>query len=597
MDKLKYTPENVKGEIPLLFAAARRARSLEQMRDRLSELIVQFEFNIFYDYTRFDEGSIIRVRDCAQALRSILRKRSDDLAGFSVAKAIRDVANDKARSELSTAFWADLLHLMRGVQGTGPGRSPEDRFLETTDLEGREAAVKRSGELDTLWKDKVSVDLKRYESGLSPDAVKRRKQRRERIMKALKASATAWHDYRWQLRNIARNLSDLEGLVTLSEDEKEAIGLAREHRLPFGVTPYYLSLMDDEPDGRDRSIRAQVFPPLSYVERMAKARAEGEQSLDFMLEGDTSPIELITRRYPAIAIFKPFNACPQICVYCQRNWEIEEPMGKGALATPDKMEDVFQWIEDHPALHEILVTGGDPFALGNSRLEKILKRLARIPSVNFIRIGTRTPVTVPMRVTDKLAEMLARLRKPGSRQVSVVTHVQHPYEITPELVEAVERLRMRGVPVYNQLVYTFFVSRRFEAAALRHQLRLAGIDPYYTFCAKGKEETHDYRVPLARILQEQKEEARMFPGLTRTDEAVFNVPGLGKNNLRASQHRDLISITPDGSRVYEFHPWEKNISADLSTYVGRDMPILEYLQRLEDIGEDPADYNTIWYYL
>jgi lysine 2,3-aminomutase len=201
-----------------------------------------------------------------------------------------------------------------------------------------------------------------------------------------------------------------------------------------------------------------------------------------------------------------------------------------------------------------------------------------------------------MRITESLADLIGSLRRPGERQVAVVTHVQHPYEITPELVAAVDRLRSRGVPVYNQLVYTFYVSRRFEAAALRHNLRLAGIDPYYTFAPKGKEETAAYRVPLARLLQEQKEEARLLPGLSRTDEAVFNVPGLGKNYLRASQHHDLISILPDGSRVYEFHPWEKNISKALTTYVHQDTAILDYLARLEAIGEDPSDYDTIWYY-
>ncbi|HPA47929.1 MAG TPA: KamA family radical SAM protein, partial [bacterium] len=201
----------------------------------------------------------------------------------------------------------------------------------------------------------------------------------------------------------------------------------------------------------------------------------------------------------------------------------------------------------------------------------------------------------PMRFTDRLTQLLGSFRAPGRREIAVVTHVEHPYEITPDMVTAVDRLRREGIPVYNQLVYTFYVSRRFEAALLRRLLRLAGIDPYYTFNTKGKEETKAYRVPIARLLQEQKEEARILPGLERTDEAVFNVPGLGKNYLRAHQHHDLLSIRPNGARVYEFHPWEKNI-APQNTYVGDDIPILDYLNRLREIGEDPADYQTIWYY-
>ena len=200
------------------------------------------------------------------------------------------------------------------------------------------------------------------------------------------------------------------------------------------------------------------------------------------------------------------------------------------------------------------------------------------------------------RVTPALAELLGRYREPGRRDVAVVTHVEHVYEITPELVDAVDRLRRQGIGVYNQHVYTYFVSRRFEAAALRLLLRRCGIDPYYTFAPKGKDETRDYRVPLARILQERKEEARLLPGSRRTDEPVYNVPGLGKNYLRAAQHHDLVSILPDGSRVYEFHPWEKNVMP-CDSYAGADVPILEYLRRLEADGEAPADYASIWYYL
>jgi len=102
-------------------------------------------------------------------------------------------------------------------------------------------------------------------------------------------------------------------------------------------------------------------------------------------------------------------------------------------------------------------------------------------------------------------------------------------------------------------------------------------------------------VPLARLLQEQKEEARLLPGLRRTDEVVYNVPGLGKNHLRAFQHRDLVSILPDGARVYELHPWEDR-GTRRQPYIGTDVPIYEYLTLLAASGETPEDYGSIWYY-
>jgi lysine 2,3-aminomutase len=316
-----------------------------------------------------------------------------------------------------------------------------------------------------------------------------------------------------------------------------------------------------------------------------------------MRETDTSPIDLVTRRYPNICILKPFNTCPQICVYCQRNWEIEDAMEPGAMASEAQIDKAIAWIKKNPAIHEVLVTGGDPLALPTGELEIILDKISRIASVERIRIGSRVPVTMPMRIDKELTDTLARYRVWGRRQIALVTHVQHSYEITPDTLKAVKRLRKKGISVYNQLVYTFYISRRFEAAKLRRILNLIGIDPYYTFNTKGKEETLDYRVPIARLIQEQKEEARLLPGLARTDEAVYNVPGLGKNYLKARQHRDLISILPDGSRLYEFHPWEQNISAINTTFTNQDVPILDYLQRLESYGEDVSDYDTIWYYI
>ena len=177
----------------------------------------------------------------------------------------------------------------------------------------------------------------------------------------------------------------------------------------------------------------------------------------------------------------------------------------------------------------------------------------------------------------------------------IVTHFEHHYEITPESMEAVQKFRRSGINVYNQLVYTFYNSRKFEAAALRQKLRLIGVTPYYTFNTKGKDETDDFRVPIARLLQEQKEEARLLPGTVRTDEAVFNVPGLGKNYLDASQHHNIISLLPDGRRVYEFHPWEKKLAL-VDTYVYTDVSIHQYLKRLKDAGENGRNYRSIWYY-
>jgi len=246
-------------------------------------------------------------------------------------------------------------------------------------------------------------------------------------------------------------------------------------------------------------------------------------------------------------------------------------------------------------LGDILVTGGDPAVTGDDYLESLLDRLSAIDHIYRIRIGTRTPVVLPQRFTDKFSDLLAKYHKPGRREIAVVTHFIHSYEVTPEAREAVQKLKRRGMSVYNQQVYTVENSRRFESAKLRRDLRTIGVDPYYVFNMKGKRETMRYMVPIARILQERKEEARLLPGLDRTDEPVFNVPKLGKNHLRAMQDHRLVMIMPDGSRVYEFHPWEKNLTP-MPPYNYVDVPIYSYLEEMAARGENIQDYRTIWFY-
>lgn len=594
-DKKKYNSDFFISKAPEIIEIARQSSTVDGLRKSLAKLAHEMMFDVFDEYDAFSAGTIMRVRDCAKVIVRMMTRRSEEKAGFSVAKAIRDISLGEPRPDLTPAFFAELHYLFLGLQGRGPGKAFFDLHLVPSKMKNREAAIERSVQLDELYNE-AQARLDKSVSGLANEAVKRREKRRQHILEILGGSEDDWNNWQWHIEHILRDADQIAQLVNLSDNEREVILSARDNNLPFGITPYYLSLMDDEPGSlRDRAVRAQVIPPESYVRKTVEAERAG-MCRDFMLESDTSPINLITRRYPSICIFKPYNTCPQICIYCQRNWEIDDAMQPGALASDRQIEAAVEWIRKHPAIHEVLITGGDPLAMSDEEIERIIGMVADIPSVERIRIGSRTPVTVPMRLNDSIVRILAKFRIPGKRQVSLVTHVQHPYEVTPDMASAVERLKQNGINVYNQLVYTFYVSRRFEAVYLRRLLGRIGIDPYYTFNSKGKEETSAYRVPIARLLQEQKEEARLLPGLSRTDEAVFNVPGQGKNYLRASSFRDLVSIYPDGSRLYEFHPWEKNITEVVKTHFSQDVPILDYLTRLEAQGEDINDYETIWYY-
>jgi lysine 2,3-aminomutase len=550
----------------------------------------------------------------------MLAPRNEALAGFSTLDCLWRSVNGRLTTgqpaqdsgptgqQVGPGFVLEFVHLLKGIQGRsgiaqgwlGPTLAEEGmQPVDFSQIEGRAAGVARSEFLDRVGKHVWGL-VDAHPSGLDPDLIASRERNRQTILDFFDATPHHWNNHAWQLGHIFKGpeaLPRLEQLIPMTEDEREAVRLCVEHGIPFGITPYYLSLFDFDSDEReqDAQVRSQVIPPMHYVNRMIEHQDDREYYFDFMGEHDTSPIGLVTRRYASIAILKGYDTCPQICVYCQRNWEITGPMEAGALPPRQKLDAALDWFADHPDVRDVLITGGDPLFLSDDRIQYMMDRLAALDHILHIRWGTRAPVTMPMRVTDRLAEMLGRYIEPGLRNIGVVTHIESAAEVTPELAEAVHRLRRQGIYVYNQQVLAVNTSRRFQTVANRVAMKRAGVDPYYTFYPKGKEETSDYTTPLARILQERKEEARLLPGAFRTDEPVFNVPRLGKNHVRAWQDRELIAIRPDGRRVYLWHPWEKGI-APTRPWIYVDNSIYRYLKALERLGEDPADYASIWYY-
>jgi len=304
-----------------------------------------------------------------------------------------------------------------------------------------------------------------------------------------------------------RGASALRELVPLASEELASVRLSVQYGIPWGITPYYLSLFDFGSSDRsvDGQVRAQVIPTVHTVRAMVEHRRDRERAFDYMRERDTSPVDRVTRRYPTVAIFKVCGTCPQVCTYCQRNWEIDDAMDLAHVPSREDLEPALAWFEEHPAIADVLLTGGDPLVLSDEKLSYLIERLSRLNHVRHLRIGTRVPVTMPMRVTERLAKILGEAIEPGRRNLCLVTHVESAYEVTPDLAQAVDRLRRHGISVYNQQVFTLEASRRFQPSAMRIALKRVGIDPYYTFYTKGKDEHRDYLVRCS-----------MFPGWGRT---------------------------------------------------------------------------------
>lgn len=543
---------------------------------------------------------------CINVFKNIISESNERKTGHSCLNTLWKLASEHWRQndwpDLTDAFLVEMKHLFKGVLGlsgiyskSGICRKEVPAFVN---MEGREAAMARSNLLNEKA-DQYAAFVKKndYKTGLLPDVIENRQENKKRILDFLDATEEDWNDYRWHMKMCFKKAEHIGKIINLSKEEEASIKEMAAHGISFGITPYYLSLMDKKQDNfqHDRSLRKQVIPNAAYIEKMLEQGAMEKDSLDFMHELDTSPVDLVTRRYSKIAILKPYNWCPQICIYCQRNWELSEDSCNYEELSKNSLERALEWFRSNPGVSEVLITGGDPLALSNEDLDYILQSLSQMEHIKRIRIGSRTLVTMPMRYDDALLELLRKYHSMPHKTMTLMTHIQNSYEITPEMVDVVHKIRSMGIDIYNQQVFTIQNCRKFETCFIRENLKEIGITPYYLFNMKGKDETIDFKVPIARILQEHKEEARLMPGIVRADKPVFNIPTLGKNDLSSWQDHDIVMILDDGRRIYEFFPWEKYM-APVNTYLFKDEPIYDFLKRLEGIGENPEDYKTIWYY-
>ena len=421
--------------------------------------------------------------EAIKVFTNLISLRNEKIAGFSTLQYLWDLAHDETdrQKQVTVAFIEECRHLFLAMAGKsniargwlGPILEKDGaKMIDFQKIKGREAGEARSTYLDQLYR-KVDEFIHRYPSGLDESMIKERKENVCKIREYFSASEEDWYDYQWQIKHIfkdARGLEALKKLIPMTEEDIQAIELSLKHHIPFGITPYYLSLFDFSRFDRkvDYQVRAQVIPPIHYVRLMGEHNKERNYYFDFMGEHDTSPEELITRRYPMICILKPYDTCPQICVYCQRNWEITGPMLPEGMPAKEKIDQALSWFSDHPAIRDVLVTGGDPLALDDNLIKYIMDKLCSFKHVANIRWGSRIFVTLPYRITHHLADLLSKYVEPGKRNVALVTHIESAAEITPDLTEAVTKMRNKGMYVYNQLVNMLENSRRFQNASTRY---------------------------------------------------------------------------------------------------------------------------------
>lgn len=287
---------------------------------------------------------------------------------------------------------------------------------------------------------------------------------RKRFFPTIKS--TEWNDWRWQNRNRIRSIDQLERMIRLTDDEREAIG-RHEGPLPAGITPYYMSLVD--PDDPSQPLRRTVIPTLGEF-----SFAPGEED-DPLGEDGTSPVPGLVHRYPDRVLLLVTNFCSVYCRYCTRA-RLVGASGERALKKAD-IDRAIEYIRATPVVRDVLISGGDPLSLDEERLEYVIAALRAIPHVEFIRIGSKQPVVQPMRVTSTLTRML---RKYHPLWMSL--HFTHPDELTPEVAEACGRLADAGIPLGSQTVLLKGVNDDLETLKKLFQgLLKIRVRPYYLY--------------------------------------------------------------------------------------------------------------------
>jgi len=290
-------------------------------------------------------------------------------------------------------------------------------------------------------------------------------------------------DWRWQLRHAIASADDLARALPLTPREIEGARRAERQGLPIRITPYYLSLID------------RTDPACPVRRQCVPDAREGDEIpgdlVDPLGERVHEVAPHLVQRYPDRVLLLATDRCAVYCRFCTRSRMVGG--GDGAVSL-EALAPALSWLRAHPEVRDVIVSGGDPLAMSTERIERLIAAVRAIESVDTIRLATRVPVTLPMRVTP---ELLRALRP--YHPIWVMTHFNHPRELTPEAVAACERLADAGFPVNNQTVLLAGINddERTLETLFRGLVR-ARVRPYYLLQADPVRGTGHLRTPLQR---------------------------------------------------------------------------------------------------
>jgi lysine 2,3-aminomutase len=322
------------------------------------------------------------------------------------------------------------------------------------------------------------------------ETIQRLSKKQRHIIESIDTDTTSshWRDWKWQMKHCIHDLDTFQRLlgVTLSEKVQEAFKQTIK-KFPMSITPYYLSLIDTE-DIENDPVFKQSFPsPLELVTTHAEMS-------DPLHEDKDSPAPGITHRYPDRVLLLVSNMCSMYCRHCTRKRHVGD-----VDSIPDKSQIAkgIEYIRKTPQVRDVLLSGGDPFLLSDEKLDWILSELRDIEHVEIIRIGTRTPVVLPYRITDSLVSVLKKYHP-----LWINTHFNHPRELTHSSRQALAKLADAGIPLGNQSVLLAGVNDCPRIMrSLVHKLVYNRMRPYYLYQCDLSEGLSHFRTPVGKGIE------------------------------------------------------------------------------------------------
>lgn len=358
-----------------------------------------------------------------------------------------------------------------------------------------------------------------------------------------------WDDYKWHLKNQLTTMEELEKHLTLTNKEKQFFNNPKH--FPFAITPYLLSMIDKQ--NLNCPIRKQFIPTIDELDNKFDI-----ENIDSLHEHEQMPVPGIVHRYPNRCLFITTLFCSSYCRFCTRSWAV----GRNQLVVDALYLQQLNYIKEHEEIVDVILSGGDFLLLPNERIEYLLSELKKIKHIRFIRIGTRVPIVLPMRITDELVNIIKKYSP-----IWMNIHINHPNEFTDESKRAINKIVDGGIGCSSQTVLLKGVNncaniiKELAYRCLENRVR-----PYYLFQCDLVPNAKHFITPISSgisIMEQLRGHCSGFCNMTYIIDSPYGKIPVGPNYLISSSDENVIMRSYKGDILHyplmehEHHDSEK----------------------------------------